>query len=65
MFETASALAKNVFAGTSTSSPGPRPAARGASEIASVPLATPRANAAPQYAANSLSKRSTTGPPTK
>ena len=41
--------------GTTTSSPGPTPIARSAIVIASVPLATPTACAAPQYAANSRS----------
>ena len=42
--------------GTTTSSPGPTPIARSARVRASVPLATPTACAAPQYAANSRSK---------
>ena len=38
---TASAVAKKVNDGTSTSSPGRRPSARSATTSASVPLATP------------------------
>ena len=43
--DTASAVATNVFVGTTTSSPCPMPSARSVSSIASVPLATPTAPA--------------------
>jgi hypothetical protein len=45
---TASAVAMNELVGTSTSSPGPMPRARSASEIASVPLETPTAKSVSQ-----------------
>src|ERR1017187_2002050 len=48
-----------------TSSPGPMPRARRASQRASVPLPTPTAWAVRQKKANSSSKRATTGPPAK
>ena len=48
---TAAAVAMNVFAGTTTSSPGPTPSAVRLSCRASVPFARPTAWSAPQYAA--------------
>ena len=58
----ASALAKNVNEGTTTSSPGPTPMARSAIVIASVPLATPIACSTPSSCANSVSNAATFGP---
>ena len=52
----------NELAGTMTSSPGPMPSARSASDSASVPDDTPTAYALPQYAANSSSKASSSAP---
>ena len=60
---TAAAVAMNVFAGTTTSSPGPTPSAVRLSCRASVPLARPTAWSTPQYAAQSRSKAVTAGPP--
>ena len=62
---TASAVATNVLAGSTTSSPRPTPAARRASSTASVPLATPTQCWTPENAANSRSKPATSSPPTK
>src|SRR3954451_14820606 len=62
---TASAVATNVFAGTTTSSPRPTPSARSVSVRASVPLPTATAHAVEQYAAQARSNRSTSSPPTK
>jgi hypothetical protein len=45
---TASAVAMNVLAGTTTSWPGPMPSARSDSASASVPEATPIASSASQ-----------------
>ena len=45
-----------------TSSPGPMPDARRINASASVPLPTPTACLAPEAAANSASKASTSGP---
>ncbi len=63
--DTASADAMKVFAGTTTSSPGPMSRARRASSIASVPLPTPTQWPTPQARANSSSKAPTSGPRTK
>src|SRR5215211_228502 len=61
----ASAVAKKVKAGQTTSSPEPTPSASSAMTIASVPLATLTASGTPRYAAASCSKASTLGPSTK
>ena len=60
--ETASTVAMKVFAGTITSSPGPRPRARRISDSASSPLPTPTAWRVPQNRANSVSNASVCGP---
>src|SRR5262245_30400932 len=52
----------NVLAGMSTPSPGPTPAARRASSIASVPLATPMQCSTPANSAYSASKAATSSP---
>ena len=62
---TASAVAMNELAGTSTSSPGPTSSARSASTRASVPEETPIACGAPQNRAKSSSKPSTASPSVK
>src|SRR5690606_8427543 len=61
-FQTAPALAKNVNAGTITSSPGSRSSARSTSSSASVPLAHATACGTPRCAAASASNRSTAAP---
>ena len=58
----ASAVAKNVNAGQTTSSSRPIPSASSARTIASVPFATPTACGTPRNAAASLSNASTSGP---
>ena len=59
---TAAAVAMNVFAGITTSSPAPAPSARRTSSIAVVPEETPSARRAPECAANHCSKSATSGP---
>ena len=59
---TASNVAMNVCAGTTTSSPGPMSQARSVIFSASRPLPTPIAERVPQKAANSSSKRSSSSP---
>ena len=61
----ASAVAMNVFAGTSTCAPGSRPPARSASSIASVPFATPITEPTPSQSAKRSSNDATAGPSTK
>ena len=56
------AVAKNVNAGQSTSSPGPIPSAMSASKIASVPELTPSTYFAPVKSASAFSNFSTSGP---
>ena len=55
----------NVLGTVITSSPGPMPKARRASQSASVPLPTPTACGQSQYAAKSVSNPTTNGPPAK
>ena len=57
--DTASQVAMKVLAGTITSSPAPIPYPLRISSSASRPLLTPMQCRTPQYAANSLSKAST------
>ena len=61
----ASVVAMKVCGTVTTMSPGCTPAAVSAKRTASVPLATPTQYFESQYAANSFSKFSTIGPPTK
>jgi hypothetical protein len=55
-------VAKNVYAGTITSSPGPMPAALSISTRASVPLPVATAAAAPVASHSALSSASTAAP---
>jgi len=59
---TASAVAMNVLTGTTTSSPGPTPAACRARRTASVPELTPAQKRTPQYSAKAASKAAPSGP---
>jgi hypothetical protein len=62
VYATALTVATKVIEGTTTSSPGPRPAAAQARCSAAVPLVTARAWRAPVKAANSRSNASVSGP---
>src|SRR5579859_5534882 len=64
-YSMAATLATNVNGTVMTSSPGPMPAARSARCSALVPVFTPTAYWASDYAANSSSKALTFGPRTK
>ena len=55
-------VATNVIDGTTTSSPGPIPAASACRWSAAVPLATAIACAAPAYSANAASNSAMRGP---